>query len=169
MSTNTNVFDANVNKFVDLAGLQYFWGKAKSYIDAGDAAVAKDLADLAKTVEDFMGSGEGSVADQLAALDSAIRKDMATESDARKEAEKAIQDDVDALVAKLYGTEGENATPGDLKNLEDTLKAYADQAEVDAVTAANTYTDELFASVKFVTKADIDGFNWAAPVAPDAE
>ena len=36
MSTNTNVFNENVNKFVDLAGLDYFWGKAKSYVDAGD-------------------------------------------------------------------------------------------------------------------------------------
>ena len=140
MSTNTNIFDVN-KKFVDLVGLDYFWGKAKNYIDTADANLASDLADLAKTVEDFMGSGEGSVVEQLAALDAAIRKDMATESAARVAAEEAISADLDALNTKLYG-DGTDANKGDLANLDATLKAYADQAEADA----KTYTDDELAA-----------------------
>ena len=36
---NTNVFDAE-KKFVDFAGLDYFWDKAKEHIDGADAELS---------------------------------------------------------------------------------------------------------------------------------
>jgi hypothetical protein len=72
---NTNVFDAE-KKFVDFAGLDYFWEKAKKYVDDADKVTAdkvatlegvvgndasglvKDLADLKATV-DALGDIEG--------------------------------------------------------------------------------------------------------------
>jgi hypothetical protein len=72
---NTNVFDAE-KKFVDFAGLDYFWEKARKYVDDADKVTAdkvatlegvvgndasglvKDLADLKATV-DALGDIEG--------------------------------------------------------------------------------------------------------------
>lgn len=72
---NTNVFDAE-KKFVDFAGLDYFWEKAKKYVDDADVSLyemaaalegvvgnnasglVKDLADLKATV-DALGDIEG--------------------------------------------------------------------------------------------------------------
>lgn len=72
---NTNVFDAE-KKFVDFAGLDYFWEKAKKYVNDADKVIddkvvalegvvgndasglVKDLADLKATV-DALGDIEG--------------------------------------------------------------------------------------------------------------
>ena len=48
---NTNVFDAE-KKFVDFAGLDYFWEKAKAYVDGVDKATADKVAALEDTVGD---------------------------------------------------------------------------------------------------------------------
>ena len=42
---NTNVFDAE-KKFVDFAGLDYFWEKAKAYVDDADKVTADKVATL---------------------------------------------------------------------------------------------------------------------------
>lgn len=42
---NTNVFDAE-KKFVDFAGLDYFWEKAKAYVDDSDKVTADKVATL---------------------------------------------------------------------------------------------------------------------------
>lgn len=42
---NTNVFDAE-KKFVDFAGLDYFWEKAKTYVDDADKVTADKVAAL---------------------------------------------------------------------------------------------------------------------------
>lgn len=42
---NSNVFDAE-KKFVDFAGLDYFWGKAKTYIDGVDASMSAKVVTL---------------------------------------------------------------------------------------------------------------------------
>lgn len=42
---NTNVFDAE-KKFVDFAGLDYFWEKAKTYVDDSDKVTADKVATL---------------------------------------------------------------------------------------------------------------------------
>ena len=48
---NTNVFDAN-KKFVDFSGLDYFWTKAKTYIDGVDASMSAKVVVLENTVGD---------------------------------------------------------------------------------------------------------------------
>ena len=61
---NTNVFDAE-KKFVDFAGLDYFWEKAKTYVDGADKAIDDKVVALADVVGD---SSKGLVKD-LADLD----------------------------------------------------------------------------------------------------
>ena len=46
---NTNVFDAE-KKFVDFAGLDYFWEKAKAYVDGADKVTADKVATLESVV-----------------------------------------------------------------------------------------------------------------------
>lgn len=75
---NTNVFDTT-KKFVDFAGLDYFWDKAKAYVDAEDAKLAariKANEDAISSINDELNSlsgGAGSIATQIdnkiAALD----------------------------------------------------------------------------------------------------
>lgn len=48
---NTNVFDVN-KKFVDFAGLDYFWEKAKTYIDGVDSTMSSKIGNLETTVGD---------------------------------------------------------------------------------------------------------------------
>ena len=48
---NTNVFDAE-KKFVDFAGLDYFWEKAKAYVDDSDKVTADKVAALEDVVGD---------------------------------------------------------------------------------------------------------------------
>lgn len=48
---NTNVFDVN-KKFVDFSGLDYFWTKAKTYIDGVDASMSAKVVALEETVGD---------------------------------------------------------------------------------------------------------------------
>lgn len=67
---NANVFDAT-KKFVDFAGLDYFWEKAKAYVDAADKVTADKIAALETTVGD---------------ADSGLVKDV-----------KAIQDELNSL------------------------------------------------------------------------
>lgn len=74
---NTNVFDAE-KKFVDFAGLDYFWSKAKTYIDGVDATMsAKVLAnegEIAKiwseigTLSGGVGSVDSQIDEKIAAL-----------------------------------------------------------------------------------------------------
>lgn len=67
---NTNVFDST-KKFVDFAGLDYFWEKAKAYVDAADKVTADKVSALETTVGD---------------ANSGLVKDV-----------KAIQDELDSL------------------------------------------------------------------------
>lgn len=48
---NANVFDFE-KKFVDFTGLDYFWEKAKAYVDAADKVTADKVAALETTVSD---------------------------------------------------------------------------------------------------------------------
>jgi hypothetical protein len=74
---NTNVFPVTVNgevrgaKFVDFAGLDYFWSKAKSYVDAADKALSEGVATNSaaiSSIQDELNSlsgGAGSIATQI--------------------------------------------------------------------------------------------------------
>ena len=105
---NTNVFDAN-KKFIDLAGLDYFWDQAKLYVDGVDAqltgkittlenvvgdstkGLVKDLADLTVVVDGLGqiegGQGIGGMIDaKIAALD------LPNTYDAKGAADQALTD-----------------------------------------------------------------------------
>lgn len=92
---NTNVFDAE-KKFVDFAGLDYFWDKAKEHIDGADAALSGridtatgDISDLKTTVGD---------------VNSGLVKDLATLTgrvDALGGAEGGIDSMIDAKINAL--------------------------------------------------------------------
>ena len=90
-----------------------------SYIDG-------KVADLNKTIS----AHEEAATAEFAA----VREEMETESQAREAAEKAIQDQVNAI---------NNGTDGILAQ----AKAYADQSEADAVATAKAYTDEVKAGI----------------------
>lgn len=65
---NTNVFDAE-KKFVDFAGLDYFWEKAKAYVDGADKVTADKVAALEGVVgNDASGLVKG-LADLKATVD----------------------------------------------------------------------------------------------------
>ena len=64
---NTNVFEAN-KKFVDFAGLDYFWGKAKAYVDAAD----KVTADKVTTLEGVVGNDASGLVKALADLKATV-------------------------------------------------------------------------------------------------
>lgn len=92
---NTNVFDAE-KKFVDFAGLDYFWDKAKEHIDGADAALSGridtatgDISGLKTTVGD---------------ANSGLVKDLATLTgrvDALGGAEGGIDSMIDAKINAL--------------------------------------------------------------------
>ena len=111
---NTNVFDAN-KKFVDFSGLDYFWTKAKTYIDGVDAAMSAKVVTL-----------EGVVGDSTKGL----VKDV-----------KSIQDELNSLSggAGSIATQINNAIAAlDLPNTYEAKGAAA-----DALVDAKAYADGL--------------------------
>ena len=116
---NTNVFDAN-KKFVDFSGLDYFWTKAKTYIDGVDASMSAKVVALENTVGD---STKGLV------------KDV-----------KSIQDELNSLSggAGSIATQIDNAIAAlDLPNTYDAAGA-ADAALVDAKAYVDGKVDGKF-------------------------
>lgn len=89
--TNEKVFDAE-KKFVDFAGLDYFWGKAKEHIDSADDALDGRLS----AAESDIDALQGVVGDD----NSGLVKDV-----------KSIQDELDSLSggAGSIATQIENA------------------------------------------------------------
>ena len=147
---NTNVFDAN-KKFVDFAGLDYFWEKAKSHIDDADKA----LSDKLGTAESEIDALQGAVGDE----NSGLVKDVAqlrTEVDALGGAEGGIQGMIDNTVAGL--------------DVEDTAVSgqyVSSVAEIDGKVVVNradlpdwtdeisTAKDEAIAAAKEETDAQV--------------
>ena len=128
---NTNVFDAN-KKFVDFAGLDYFWGKAKTYIDGVDATMSAKVVTLENTVGD---STKGLV------------KDV-----------KSIQDELNSLSGGVgsIATQIDNAIAAlDLPNTYD-----AKGAAEGALTDAKSYVDGKVDG-KFDAAGTAEGFNTA--------
>ena len=111
---NSNVFDAE-KKFVDFAGLDYFWGKAKTYIDGVDASMSAKVVTLENAVGD---STKGLV------------KDV-----------KSIQDELNSLSggAGSIATQIDNAIAA--LDLPNTYEAKGEAAKAEA--AAKSYADGL--------------------------
>ena len=152
---NTNVFDVN-KKFVDFAGLDYFWEKAKKYVDDIDKAIDDKVVALADVVGDSskglvqkvnliqdeldgLNGGAGSITTQIenaiAALD--LANTYETKGDAAK-AEAAAKAYVDGVVGTLPVVDDETLT---VAEAIEAAKTYADgldglmDARVDALEA----------------------------------
>ena len=151
---NTNVFDSN-KKFVDFGGLDYFWAKAKAYVDAADKDLS-DRLDAAEAALEALGTGEGSVKSQIdnaiAALDLPNSYDSKGSAEA---AQAAVQGNLDNHIADavMHITADEraawNAAKSDIdaflkdaafdaegKNVIDTLKELQSYMESDEAAAS---------------------------------
>jgi hypothetical protein len=124
---NNNVFDSN-KKFVDLSSLDYFWDKAKSYIDGVDEGLTgrvKTNEDAIKAINEELESlsgGAGSIQTQISNAISAL--DLPNTYEAKGDAAKA------EAAAKAYA---------------DGLAANYDAA--GAAEAAKSYADGLDAAM----------------------
>ena len=127
---NTNVFDSN-KKFVDFSGLDYFWGKAKTYIDGVDATMsAKVVANeqAIQAINDELNSlsgGVGSIQTQISNAISAL--DLPNTYEAKGEAAQALVD------AKAYADDKDSAMDTRVKVLEGINH---DQLAADAAASA---------------------------------
>lgn len=124
---NNNVFDSN-KKFVDLSSLDYFWDKAKSYIDGVD----EGLTGRVKTNEDAIKS---------------INEELESLSGGAGSIQTQISNAISALdLPNTYEAKGDSA------KAEAAAKAYADglAANYDAAgaaEAAKSYADGLDAAM----------------------
>ena len=122
---NTNVFDAT-KKFVDFAGLDYFWDKAKAYVDGVDTAMAervKAAEDAITAINDELDSlsgGAGSIQTQISNAISAL--DLPNTYDSKGAAATAESN------AKAYadGLAKNYDSVGSASAAETAAKAYAD-------------------------------------------
>ena len=158
---NTNVFDAT-KKFVDFAGLDYFWDKAKAYVDgkvdalnktieelkAADKtnaeAIAKVAADLAKAQTDLE-AADAALQAQMVGIDSTVVAKIAAELTAALKVDGvdkyALATDLSALAARVKALEDADLDTR-VKDLEDMfggtegtvedMIADAKQAAIDA-------------------------------------
>ena len=178
--TNNNVFDAN-KKFVDLTGLDYFWAKAKSYIDGVDAELSGKISTLETTVGDsnsglvkevaalrsemnaLGGSEGGSIQDMI---DSSIAElkisDYAKKTDVATDIATAKQEAIDAAAADA--TSKANTAEGNAKSYTNTaLESYTTTVDMnsaiatakqEAIDAANGYTNTALES--YTTTVDMN-------------
>ena len=186
---NTNVFNAD-KKFVDFSGLDYFWGKAKTYIDGVDASMSakvvalenavgdstkglvKDLADLTAVVDGLgqIEGGEG-IGGMIDAKIASLK--LSETYDAKGAADAALDDAKDYVDGKV---DGKFDTVGSASAAETAAKAYADGlvmadgvAKFDAAGSAATAKSEAIAQAQtdtttalgnYYTKAEVDAM-WA--------
>ena len=173
---NTNVFDAN-KKFVDFAGLDYFWEKAKAYVDGVDSTlsgriddVVGDVADLAAIVGELTGTGsEGtSIADRIDAAISAL--DLPNTYEAKGVAADAVAEHAADAVAHV--TADERAVWNAAKTAIDTFLKDADMTEkaVDTLAELQTYmTEDGAAAAELIERiADLEAIDHEAYIAADS-
>ena len=146
---NTNVFDAN-KKFVDFAGLDYFWEKAKAYVDAAD----KVLSDRLDTAESDIDTLQATVGDDNNGLVKAVAQ-LRTDVDALGGEEGGIQGMIDATIAGLdvedaavdgkyvsSVAEVDGKVVVSREDLPDWTDAIA-TAKGEAISESNSYADGL--------------------------
>ena len=163
---NTNVFDAE-KKFVDFAGLDYFWEKAKAYVDGADKVTADKVATLESVVGndasglvqkvnliqgelDGLNGGAGSITTQISNAITAL--DLPNTYEAKGEAAKA------ETAAKAYadGLASNYEVAGAAKTAEDNAKAYADglAGNYDAAGTAAGLNEAMDTRVKVLEAID---------------
>ena len=163
---NTNVFNTD-KKFVDFSGLDYFWGKAKTYIDGVDATMSAKVVALENTVGDStkglvqkvnliqgeldgLNGGVGSITTQIENAIAAL--DLPNTYEAKGDAAKA------EAAAKAYadGLAKDYEVAGAAKTAEDNAKAYADglAGNYDAAGTAAGLNDAMDERVKVLEAID---------------
>ena len=145
---NANVFDAT-KKFVDFAGLDYFWEKAKAYVDAADKVTADKVAALETTVNGTA-NAEGVLENGLVQKVAALRAEV----NALGGAEGGISGMIDAAIAELDVTDAAETgkyvssvsqVDGKIAVTREALPNWTDAintATGQALTDAKAYTDE---------------------------
>ena len=158
---NTNVFpledtlvvdgvtygEARGSKFVDFAGLDYFWSKAKSYVDAADADLASRATALEATVNGTA-NAEGVLENGLVQKVDKLRADV----DALGGEEGGIQGMIDASIEAL-----------DLDNKFSTAdtnaQGYASDAAAGALSDAKAYVDGIVNDTTAEDGSTVKGLN----------
>jgi hypothetical protein len=164
---NTNVFDSN-KKFVDFSGLDYFWGKAKTYIDGVDASLSAKVVANEKAIAaingelDSLSGGAGSIQTQISNAIAAL--DLPNTYEAKGSADAALVD------AKAYvdgKVDGKFDAAGAAAQALTDAKAYADGLASDydaagsaaqALADAKTYVDGKDSAMDTRVKA-LEGIN----------
>ena len=175
-TVNTNVFDST-KKFVDFSGLDYFWSKAKTYIDGVDATMSAKVVTLENTVGDStkglvkdvksiqdelnsLSGGAGSIATQI---DNAIAAlDLPNSYEAKGAAATAEQNAKDYADGK-FQVAGNYEDAGAAAQALSDAKAYADGlvmadgvAKFDAAGTAAGLNDAMDIRVKALEALDHD-------------
>ena len=159
--TNLNVF-ASDKRFVDFAGLDYFWDKAKKYVDDADTVlsgridkVAGDLSDLQSIVGELTGNaGAGqSIADRINAAIAALKLEETYEKVGVAETKANAAKDAAVAAANKY-------TDDEIAELDGKASGYAAQALADA---------KSYADGKFQVAGDYEAAGAAAQALADAK
>lgn len=171
-TVNTNVFEST-KKFVDFAGLDYFWGKAKTYIDGVDATMSAKVVTLENTVGDStkglvqkvnliqgeldgLSGGAGSITTQIENAISAL--DLPNTYDEKGAADGALTDAkayVDGKVDGKFDAAGAAAQAlTDAKAYADGLVAVDGVAKFDAAGTAKDFNDAMDTRVKALEAID---------------
>lgn len=143
---NTNVFDAE-KKFVDFAGLDYFWEKAKAYVDGAD----KTTADKVATLEGVVGDSTKGLVKDFADLA------LVVDGLGKIEGGEGIGGMIDAKIAALDLPNTYDAKGAATDALDDA-KAYADglASNYDAAGTAAGLDSAMDARVKVLEAIDHD-------------
>jgi hypothetical protein len=163
---NTNVFNAE-KKFVDFSGLDYFWTKAKTYIDGVDATMSAKVVTLENTVGDStkglvkdvksiqdelnsLSGGAGSIATQI---DNAI---AALDLPNTYESKGAASDALDAAKSYADGLASNYDAAGAASDALDAAKSYADglASNYDAAGTAAGLNSAMDSRVKILEAID---------------
>jgi hypothetical protein len=166
---NTNVFNAD-KKFVDFSGLDYFWSKAKTYIDDVDASMSLKVAanegeiNAIKQELEGLNGGAGSIATQISNAITAL--DLPNAYEAKGAADAALEDAkeyVDGKVDGKFDAAGSAAQAlADAKDYADGLAGNyevagaAKTAEQNAKTYADGLNGAMDTRVKVLEAIDHD-------------
>lgn len=162
---NTNVFDAN-KKFVDFSGLDYFWDKAKKYVDDVDAATSLRLDGVegkVTTLETTVGNANSGLVKDVRAIQDELNSLSGGAGSIGTQIENALGtlDVADAAVVGQYvssvsETDGKiTVTRADLPDYTEVYDAKG--AAAAAEQAAKDYADSLAGNYDAAgTAADLD-------------
>lgn len=147
---NTKVFDAE-KKFVDFAGLDYFWEKAKKYVDDVDAAASLRIDGVegkVTTLETTVGNANSGLVQKVNALQAELDVLSGGAGSITTQIENALGtlDVVDAAVVGQY-VSSVSETDGKITVTRAALPDYtevydAKGAAATALADAKTYVDD---------------------------